>query len=225
MNDMGQLGNGTTIDSTVPKQVTTLGTIVAAVFAAGSRTCARLNTGGLWCWGENGLKELGLGDTTNRTSPVKVTALGTTVSSVAMGGYHMCVLKSDNKVFCVGRNQYGAIGNGTVTDPDFPVEVTALGTTARAIAAGSYDTSCALVADGTISCWGNGFAGGTGRVYQAHVNVLPQRIGDCGDGICQSSELQYGSCTTDCNCTPQTCGAQTTGTKEDGCGTLLECGS
>ena len=40
------------------------------------------------CWGYNLRGQLGLGDTTDRTTPTTVTALGTSVAQLVLDGLH-----------------------------------------------------------------------------------------------------------------------------------------
>ena len=53
---------------------------------------------------------------------------------------------------CWGYNNYGELGNGTITDSLVPVAVSGV-TPATAITAGGFH-SCALLSGGTVKCWG-----------------------------------------------------------------------
>lgn len=65
-NGSGELGNGTTTDSSVP--VTAIGiTNAVAVVAGGWYTCAMLSGGIVQCWGDNAYGELGNGSTADCT--------------------------------------------------------------------------------------------------------------------------------------------------------------
>jgi alpha-tubulin suppressor-like RCC1 family protein len=75
-------------------------------------------------------------------------------TQVATGAFHTCAMKVDGTVECWGRNNEGQLGRGTTQNlnNDFPTAVTFAGSVV-AIAAGAYH-SCALLAGGTIQCWG-----------------------------------------------------------------------
>lgn len=71
-NGGGQLGNGTTANSSVP--VSVLGTLegISSISAGSAVTCAVTSKGDATCWGRNGSGQLGDGTTTQRTTPVNV---------------------------------------------------------------------------------------------------------------------------------------------------------
>lgn len=70
-NHHGQLGDGSTVDRTLPVEVSGF-TDVVEVSAAEGHTCARRTDGSVWCWGENRNGQLGAGDTADHTTPVAV---------------------------------------------------------------------------------------------------------------------------------------------------------
>ena len=88
-------------------------------------------------------------------TPVPVAGI-TTATAVTGGGFHTCALLQDGTVRCWGQNDYGQLGNGTVSSAQVPnstpVEVIGI-TTATAVTAGGYH-ACALLQDGTVRCWG-----------------------------------------------------------------------
>jgi alpha-tubulin suppressor-like RCC1 family protein len=67
-NADGQLGNGTTTDSSVPVPVTGI-TNATAVAAGYNDTCAVLNGGSVQCWGDNDNAQLGNGTKTDSSVP------------------------------------------------------------------------------------------------------------------------------------------------------------
>jgi alpha-tubulin suppressor-like RCC1 family protein len=71
----GQLGDGTTTNSTTPVTAIGLGAGVAAVSVGEESTCAVTTSGAVECWGSNLSGQLGDGTTTNSTTPVAVVGL------------------------------------------------------------------------------------------------------------------------------------------------------
>lgn len=156
-----------------PGPVPMTGTVVE-VRAGSNSVCARKADGTVWCWGRNQLGQLGSGasdagfDGTAHATPVQVPGL-TGVVSVAVGGQHACAIRGDGTVACWGANSNGEttnpggqLGHDPSSDPACtggapcsasPTTVSGI-TNARKLALGSYH-SCALLADDTVSCWGN----------------------------------------------------------------------
>jgi alpha-tubulin suppressor-like RCC1 family protein len=92
------------------------------------------------------------------------------VATIGPGLFFTCVLGAGGGVQCWGYNANGTLGNGGYTDSPTPVAVSNL-TGARAMVAhGSYDT-CVLLADGTVSCWGDNFTGQLGQASLANSDV------------------------------------------------------
>ena len=73
-NDSGQLGDGTTTQSTTFVDVTGLGGVLA-IAVGGSHSCALAVPAGAYCWGSNSAGQLGDGTTTNSSTPVGVSGL------------------------------------------------------------------------------------------------------------------------------------------------------
>jgi alpha-tubulin suppressor-like RCC1 family protein len=149
-NYNGELGNGSTTNSSTPVTVTGLGG--AFTIAAGQgHVCAILNDSTVRCWGSGTDGQLGNGATSDSTTPVTVTGLSKAVA-ISGGRSHTCALLSDGTARCWGLNTNGQLGNGTTTASSTPVTVTGL-TNAVAIAAGDTHT-CAILSDRTARCWG-----------------------------------------------------------------------
>ena len=150
LNNLGQLGDGTTTNSYIPVQVAGLQSGVTAISAGFRHTCAVIS-GGVKCWGKNLLGQLGDGTTTMRTTPVDVSGLTSGVESVSAGGDHTCALDTDGELRCWGFNGDGEVGNGNRTMQTTPVAVIG-GQNIDAVTTG-YSTTCAL-SGGGVSCWG-----------------------------------------------------------------------
>ena len=90
-NTYGQLGNGTTINSTVPTPVTMPpGTVFSAISAGAGHTVALDSAGRAWSWGAG----LGNGSTGSSPTPVAVSMPPyATISAVAAGYAHTLALR------------------------------------------------------------------------------------------------------------------------------------
>jgi alpha-tubulin suppressor-like RCC1 family protein len=180
-NEYGQLGDGTTTNRNTTTQTSSLGTdrTAVAITAGAHHTCAILDDGSVSCWGYNGYGQgqLGDGTTTNRNTPTQTSSLGTdrTAVAIAAGRYHTCAILDDGSVSCWGRNGDGQLGDGTNTDRLTPTQTSSLGSgrTAVAITGGAYHT-CAILDDGSVSCWGNNGDGQLGDGTNTDRNTTTQ---------------------------------------------------
>jgi alpha-tubulin suppressor-like RCC1 family protein len=160
-NQDGQLGNGDdTIDTSVPGPVSNLGP-VASMSAGGYHACAILPDNTVKCWGRNDDGQLGTGDRTRATTPVAVNGLRLPPTMISAGGYHTCALLPDHTVQCWGRNIYGQVGQPSTTGA-FLIPTTVPGITTAVGLASEFFHTCAILADGTMRCWGMNTAGEIG---------------------------------------------------------------
>ncbi len=143
------------------------------VVAGNDFSCGLKADGTLWCWGSNHDGELGIGTTDGapHSEPVQVTALGNSVTDVAAGLKHVCVVTDDARVACWGYNDAGQTGvdeNQHATVPS-PTVISAI-TSADEVYAGTR-WSCAhgQVDGGTLYyCWGDNFYYQLGRQTPAN---------------------------------------------------------
>ena len=164
-NKDGQLGNGKALEflgRSKPVDVIGLTAPAHEISAGLNHTCARLEDGTVWCWGNNTAGQLGDGTITTGTSvkgkPTPVQATGVNnATAISAGGNHTCVIIKGS-VSCWRENTDGQLGNGTfVTSPN-AVPVTGLNPGVFALASGENHT-CALSPDRDaavkgIQCWG-----------------------------------------------------------------------
>ncbi|MCL6591934.1 MAG: putative Ig domain-containing protein [Firmicutes bacterium] len=102
-------------------------------------------------------------------------ALGTTTtlpSTIAGGGHHTIILKSDGTVWTCGDNTYGQLGDGTFTNKTNPVQASGL-TSIIKVSAGE-NHSLALKSDGTVWAWGYNLDGELGIGTMNHQNTPSQ---------------------------------------------------
>jgi alpha-tubulin suppressor-like RCC1 family protein len=152
-NEFGQLGNGTTTNSTVPVEVVGLASGVIAMSPSYDRTCIVNSAGAVKCWGENVNGELGNGTTVNSSVPVDVVGLSSGAASVSAGLSHTCALTAAGGVKCWGSNEHGQLGNNTMKSSTVPVDVVGLTSGVISVSAGKRMT-CVVTSDGGVKCWG-----------------------------------------------------------------------
>lgn len=148
-NLYGQLGDSTTISRTTPTAVTGLSSGVARVFAGAYHSCALLTNNSLKCWGQNSSGQLGIGNTTNQSSPYLVTG---TYTEVSLGTVHSCAIGTDNALRCWGEGDFYRLGTGATTDLSSPAIIDS-GVSYVSIGAGDENT-CAVTSSNALKCWG-----------------------------------------------------------------------
>lgn len=109
------------------------------------------NDGSVWAWGQNDYGQLGLGDNTERLTPVKIESISN-ITAVAVGDNHSLALDQDGNVWAWGRNHIYQLGDGSTTDSNVPLKIINSGDI-KAIAAAA-DHNIALKNDGTVLGWG-----------------------------------------------------------------------
>lgn len=156
----GQLGDGLTVGQPTPQGVVGIAG-AAQVTSKRWTTCARLLDGTASCWGVGSSGELGDGTRyRGRFSPGPVRGL-TGIAEIASGWGHGCARSSDGTVRCWGSNLRGQVGDGTsATFVYAPVAVTGL-RDVIGLALGST-TSCALLSNRSVRCWGDNRSGQLG---------------------------------------------------------------
>jgi alpha-tubulin suppressor-like RCC1 family protein len=206
-NLSGQLGTGNITASAVPVPVKAsdsgdalFSKAITQITAGWSHTCALDSTGKAYCWGYNGNGELGNGNSgsgTNSSVPVAVKAddptdalYNKTITQIAAGYRHTCVLDSTGKAYCWGHNGNGQLGTGDVISSNVPVPVQSndpgdafYNKTITQITVGYFHT-CALDSDGKAYCWGYNGSGqlGTGDTINSNIPVSVQS-NDPGDAF------------------------------------------
>jgi len=171
LNSYGQLGNGTTDESSVPIRAGATTWNWAAVTTGALHSCGIRRDGTLWCWGDNESGQLGNGTTDPASTPTQV--VGQNWMLVQAGLTYTCGVQTNGSLWCWGGNAHGALGNGTQSNSNVPVEV--LETNWVSVAAGSQHT-CGIKADQTLWCWGanaDGALGNGGKVD----SLTPVQVG------------------------------------------------
>jgi len=169
-NVIGKLGTGSfdgpercgpIACSTVPVDVVG-GLTFGEVHGTDSFSCG-LNLGGqAYCWGSNGLGQLGTGDFTDSASPVAVTG-GLIFTDLDVGFGISCAVTGDGTPYCWGSDPNGEPCGPFLTNKCTPTPyVVPGGFHFTRIAAGGYHV-CGITAANAAYCWGSNYWGNLGN--------------------------------------------------------------
>ena len=173
-NDEGELGDGTTSNSTVPVAVDTSGALsgkrIASLSAGQYHTLALCTDGTLVAWGYNNRGQLGNNSNVSSKVPVAIGSSGIlsgkTVVATRASGAHSLALCADGTLAAWGWNHKGQLGATSMTQSPLPLAVDTSGVTAGAaitqIAIGGTH-NLALCTDGTLAAWGDNAYGQLGN--------------------------------------------------------------
>ncbi|MED5497885.1 MAG: hypothetical protein VX872_10025, partial [Candidatus Thermoplasmatota archaeon] len=139
-------------------------------------TCIINSTKSLLCWGYNANGHLGLGNTTDQSSPVAVYLPNPgTVGKVAESGgftHHNCAIMTNGSLYCWGMNSNGELGIDSTTQQTTP-QLVNLGPGVKAVdvSVGAAFT-CAVTDAGALMCWGSNVYGKLGIGSTSSANHL-----------------------------------------------------
>lgn len=172
MNNLGQLGNGSTENTAIPVAVSG-GLRFRQVEAGGGHACGVTTDDRAYCWGWNQEAQLGDGTRTDRHTPVPV-AGGLRFRQIGAGQYHSCAVTTGDRPYCWGLNRQGQLGDGSgLVRQKRPVQV-AIGRRFRTVSAGALH-SCGVSTDNLGFCWGDGSSGQLGN-GETFIRLTPKRV-------------------------------------------------
>jgi uncharacterized repeat protein (TIGR02543 family) len=198
-NGSGRLGDGTTIHKNTPLDITsqfnlTVGESIVKISAGEEHSSALSSSGRIFTWGRNAQGQLGDNTTTLKTSPVNITSLftlneGETIVDISLGDHHTSALTSHGRMFIWGNNEWGQLGDGTLTYRKIPIDITARFNLIAEdhithISLGGYH-SAAVTLKGFVYTWGKNVFGQLGddisdgltpKNIQSHLNLSTTEI-------------------------------------------------
>ena len=176
-NGNGNLGDGSFLNQGDPVQVVLAGT-ATMIAAGGSTTCAALSDNSLKCWGKGSSGQIGNGAALLSNGTPVFTSLvpdSFTVAHLEIGSTHSCAISVAGAAWCWGLSTFGRLGTTASSNAVTPTATASLGGTASEVAAGGTHT-CALLINGTISCFGNNNMGQLGQALATASSSTPTLV-------------------------------------------------
>ncbi len=173
----GALGHGDKKNKSYPQLVNAPNLNDVRAIAAGFHySLALLEDGSVYAFGQNDEGKLGLGDTVQRLTPIRVDL--DHVEAIAAGYSHTLLLK-EGRVYSCGGGTNGALGHGDTEDRNTPRLIENL-ENVKSIAAGWGDFldgshSLALLENGDVYSCGRGDGGALGHGDYGHRGI-PSRM-------------------------------------------------
>jgi alpha-tubulin suppressor-like RCC1 family protein len=180
LNNIGQLGSGTTTSRSSPVQIGTLTNWSSNIGVGYSHSMAVKSDGTIWVWGSNTFGQIGDYSVVSRSSPVQ---LGTTTdwSKVSGGNASSHAIKTDGSLWSWGYNGTGDLGlghliSGNSTLISIPIQVGGYDPVWKELPTGNMTFFGAIKTNNTLWTWG------------------PNASGQIGDGtvVTRSSPVQIG---------------------------------
>jgi len=205
--NIGQLGTGAVLVSSVPVEVAGSRTDWIQACAGSRHSCAVTVAGLLFCWGTDVTGQLGIIDSANQLSPHQVhrglpTAAGW--QQVVGGRAHTCAVRrpgvgAEREVWCWGSDSSGQVGIGDTLESIQNLPMRVAGDNWERLTAGVEHT-CGIRQDGTLWCWGNNLYFQLGIGSAAPDQPAPAQVGVDTNWARVSGGTQH------------TCGVRTDGT-------------
>tara|TARA_B100000131_G_C18041959_1_gene582806 strand:+ start:37 stop:1251 length:1215 start_codon:yes stop_codon:yes gene_type:complete len=135
----------------------------------------------LFSWGNNDAGQLGINDTTNRSSPTQIPGDNWQISGTGNNESRNIgimdstySIKSDGTLWAWGEGAYGALGQNNQTNQSSPIQIGS--DTTWSSVGGGYRHGTAVKTDGTLWSWGYNYHGLLGQNNETHYSS-PVQVG------------------------------------------------
>jgi alpha-tubulin suppressor-like RCC1 family protein len=193
-NNAGQLGLGDVTTRQTPILHPSLNNVVKAVAAGGYNTAGKApmghglilrSDGTIWSAGYNGYGQLGLGDTTDRTSFTQITHTDSFTDIFAGDGNYATsgAINDQQEIYLWGYNGYGQCGSGDTANQLSPFKPSGAfqGHVTKSLLGGGVSTEgCVLQAENQLWAAGYNANGNLGLGHATNVNTFQKIVGISG---------------------------------------------
>jgi alpha-tubulin suppressor-like RCC1 family protein len=117
-------------------------------------TCGLTIVGSVYCWGYRGFGALGDGNVDGSGSAPVLVVGNHSFVSLSTGWHHTCAAASTGAGYCWGFNEFGQIGDATLTMRLTPTRIAAEEAIGFIRVTAGHEHSCGLTSRGAVYCWG-----------------------------------------------------------------------
>lgn len=142
------------------------GKTIKEIVGTYSHSCAIASDDRVYCWGSGSSGKMGNGADDNAFAPVAVdwsgVLAGKTAKKISMTYSNVCIIASDDQVYCWGSGYSGVNGNGSESNSNVPVAVDWSGVLSGKTAKKLYSNPslvCIIANDDLPYCWGGNYTG------------------------------------------------------------------
>ena len=154
-NDSARLGINDGVNRSTPVTTFAGGINWESVACGRDHTLAIKTDGTLWSWGRNNNVQLGINNTTNKSTPVTTSSGGTDWKEIGATKYSSYAIKTNGTLWTWGLNDRGQLGINATTNRTTPVTTFAGGTNWKTLFKGcALQAVAAIKTDGTLWTWG-----------------------------------------------------------------------
>ena len=175
---------------------------VTAISAGDRHTCALMDGGAAYCWGDGDAGQLGVGNYADSNLPVRVSSQDP-MNRITASAAHSCAVAVDaggtRRVHCWGDNFSGQLGDGSNTSSTLPLQVSEPSSaTVDMLVSAHADFTCSAIVSDKAFCWGNNSEGqlGTGNYENYRTPRQVQTLGSVTDivtGVNHACAISAGS--------------------------------
>jgi alpha-tubulin suppressor-like RCC1 family protein len=152
-NTFGMIGDNSTTAKCTPVSVCGTTKTFCKIATGFYHTVAIDKDGRAWGWGWNRFGDVGDNSATQRNTPVSVAGVIKTFCQISAGIYHTVAIDKNGQAWGWGRNNYGQLGDNSITCRCTPVSVAGATKTFCQIAGGS-DHTIAVDKNANVWAWG-----------------------------------------------------------------------
>jgi hypothetical protein len=144
------------------------------VYANNFNGCALTTAGAVYCSGDNQHGQLGRGEAAQQVQPLGQFAAPSTNWRHVAPGNATCAIDTNDRLHCVGSNNFGQLGRGTVSSSELTLAEVGGSGVVWSTAQMGENHGCGIQRDGTLWCWGE-------NLIDSAARPAPVQVGNDAD--------------------------------------------